>query len=176
MTKLCLGKHGCGEDKPIEEFRLRRQNKAGRVYEYRQTYCRDCERRLKQQRYRADPSRVKERVKRWKKANIEKVRRDDREYQSIRRRDRGAKSRGVRASADSQGRRRVQTEVMLDAAPLLEWLERNPPPGGKAWDARHGRALRRARAQGVVELGAADAVLLELGRPDLLAALYPEGA
>jgi hypothetical protein len=71
---------------------------------------------------------------------------------------------------------------MLDAQPLLEWidsLEGIWGTGGHNAFSQSGhlsdntqRALRRGREQGVMELGAVDRVCVELSREDMLVVLY----
>jgi hypothetical protein len=73
---------------------------------------------------------------------------------------------------------------MLDAQPLLEWIDSLEDSiwgtkGGNGGFSEPGclshstqRALLRARQQGVMELGAVDRVCVELSREDVLPVLY----
>jgi hypothetical protein len=78
---------------------------------------------------------------------------------------------------------KTETRVMLDAQPLLEWIDSLEGSiwgiGGNSEFSQSGylsdstqRALLRARQQGVMELGAVDRVCVELSREDVLPVLY----
>lgn len=93
-----------------------------------------------------------------------------REWSAAKRREMGVPERGRR--------NKTETRVMLDAQPLLEWIDSFEGSGDNAFsqysrlsdNTQH--ALRRARQQGVMELGAVDRVCVELSREDVLAVLY----
>jgi hypothetical protein len=162
-TKICGGK-GCGRELPVEEFRLKRQVKNGKEYLFYNSYCKECEAAFNRESYSRNKEQVYQRVNKWKKKNRKKVRAANREYQTIKRRERGVSYRGP------WKKYRVQERKMLAAGPLLDWI--GPLWGGLSEDRQ--AALRRARRTGELELGAVDRILFELGAEHMLPVLYRE--
>jgi hypothetical protein len=96
-----------------------------------------------------------------------KKREYDREYSAMRRRKEGVTARGPWKKYQTQPR------VMLNAEPLLRWIEEIDYSTLNE-DEQH--AIRRARDNGRIELGAVDRILHALGQEYMVPILYGDSS
>lgn len=166
----------CGVMKPKREFRMRQyRTMSGLVTEQRRGECKMCERK-----------RDEERKKKAREENPEEYYRKRRAYNRVADAKRRNRKRPEGVMRNEKGQRVTGDGLMVKSGPLLEWVAGKY---GEDWgagtsggdeagserslfseDAR--RRLHDAAKNGWINVGAADRILCEVGRGEMLYVLY----